>query len=251
MNIKNQIMPSLFICHGSPMFVIQKSKYNNFIANLSKSIPTPTAIVVFSAHWESPVQQISSPTNHKLMYDFYGFPQELYEVQYPGKGDLGIAQEVHELLKNQGITSEFNHKRSLDHGHWSILKIMFPNADIPVIGMSLDDQLDNESLYNIGKALVPLREKGVLIIGSGSTIHSHKKMKDEEKAEFDEWIEKQLLSWNKEEMFKYHEKCPHVKTAVPSPEHFVPVLIAMGAGELEKKATLLWEEHGSTSWRFD
>lgn len=257
------LMPSLFIAHGSPMIVIEKNPYVDFLASLHKTFKKPEAIVIFSAHWEESVQTISTVDKYSTIYDFYGFPKEMYKLTYPAKGNPALSKEIHELFKENGIKSVFDEKRGLDHGAWTILKIMFPNLDIPVVSLSVNPNSSPEELYKIGSSLAPLREKGVLVIGSGVTVHNLGKVSFHDKnaadkwaVAFDDWLVKNIKEWNTSELFQYRKKAPHAKEAVPTPEHFIPLILAMGAGANTKQTSVINKhyEYGSLSYlcfRFD
>jgi len=243
-------MPSLFIAHGSPMIIIEKNKYVDFLTSFPKTLKKPEAIVIFSAHYEEPIQTISTANQYSTIYDFYGFPKEMYKITYPAKGNPTLAKEIHGLFKDNGIKSVFDEKRGLDHGAWTILKIMYPNLDVPVVSLSLNPNAPLEELYKIGASLAPLREKGVLIIGSGVTVHNFNKInfedenaKDKWAASFDDWLIKNMKDWNTSDLFEYRKKAPHAKDAVPTAEHFVPLILAMGAGANTKQSSVIYREY--------
>lgn len=260
-------MPAFFIGHGGPTLVAEKGPYIDYLKRFRKTIPKPEAIIIFSAHWEESTQTIGYVFNeYPTIYDFSGFPSEFYKMKYPAPGAPKLAQEVHDLLKKNGIKSQGDFKRGLDHGAWTVLKLMYPEADIPVVSMSVNTWGAPEEMYKIGLSLAPLRERGVLIIGSGATVHNFG-MADFSKQgnakpakfakEFNDWLDKQLKEWNTEEMFNYAKKAPNVKIAVPRAEHFIPLIYAMGAGGDVKKTTTVQENYvygGGYSymvWRFD
>lgn len=239
------MLPTLFIAHGAPSLAIEQHAYTEFLQRLAVSIPTPKAIVLFSAHWESNVQKISSAIEPEMIYDFYGFSEKLYDMNYPAKGDLTLSLHMKQLLEQEGIRCELDDRRGLDHGAWGPLSIMYPNAQIPVVTMSVNPRLAAEEHYRIGAALGSLREEQVLIIGSGGTVHNLHKLDLYNPVpqlwavEFDEWLAEQLETWNVEALIRYDERAPHVGEAVPTPEHFVPLLVAFGAGDASRNAKLL------------
>lgn len=254
---------SLFLAHGSPMLVIEEHAYTRYLKTLAGSMPRPKAIVVFSAHWESPVQLISGAKEYETIYDFYGFPDELYQMTYPAKGDPELARKIQRLFAEAGIHSEIDHERGLDHGAWSVLKLLYPYADIPVIALSVNPSLGNAQQYEIGKALAALRQDNVLIIGSGGTVHNLRRVEWEAKegeaeswaVEFDDWFRERLADWDLEQIFRYETLAPHAKLAVPRNEHFVPLLLAMGAADETRAARLLHRSYqlGTLSlcvWQF-
>jgi len=259
-----ELMPCFFVSHSGPNLVLDEDSYTDYLRNFSKTIKKPNAIVVFSAHWDEPVQTISLIEKYPTIYDFYGFPKEYYEVTYTPKGDQALAREISEILQKQGIKNQFDKKRGLDHGAWTVLKLMYPNEDIPIVSLSINPDLAPSEIYKIGTALQPLREKGVLIIASGALSHNFSKFdfgagfdcKPAKWAkDFIEWLDKCLKEWKTEDLFDYR-KTPNGKVAAPTPEHFIPLFYAMGAGANKKKATLLHDSYyagtGSYSlWRFD
>jgi len=261
-SIQTDKMPAFFISHGAPTLVIEKNEYTDHLKALPNTFPRPKAIVIFSAHWDSYIQKISNVYQYSTIYDFYGFPDELYKMTYPAYGDYNLAKEIQGLFAANGIPSKLDESRGLDHGAWSVLKIMYPDADIPVIALSVDSKLGLDALYNIGKSLAPLREKGILIIGSGGTVHNLMEVDwdtfgpDKWAVDFDKWIEKRILDWNTSELFEYRKQAPYARKAVPTAEHFVPLILAMGAGDTTRKPSLLYRNYqfGSLSlstWRFD
>jgi 4,5-DOPA dioxygenase extradiol len=235
------------------------------LRGLAGTLPAvPRAIVIWSAHWESAIQLVGSPVRYETIYDFYGFPDELYRLTYPAQGDVSLGMTVQQLLRQEGIACETDDVRGLDHGAWAPLMLMYPQADVPVVALSVHPGLAAEEQYRIGRALAPLREQGVLIVGSGGIVHNLRRLdwsggpngKPMDWAvQFDEWIGEQLETWNREALFDYERRGPHAREAVPTPEHFVPLLLAMGAADDEREAHLLYRDvqFGSLSlacWQF-
>ncbi|WP_042457199.1 DODA-type extradiol aromatic ring-opening family dioxygenase [Neobacillus dielmonensis] len=242
------MIPSLFIAHGSPSLAIEKNEYTQFLNQLGQNLPRPKAIVIFSAHWESNVQQVSMVDQYSTIYDFGGFDPSLYKIKYPAYGSSAIAKEIEELFNQNGISFENETTRGLDHGAWIVLRMLFPNADIPVIAMSVNPNLTPEEQYKIGKSLSELREKDILIIGSGGTVHNLRALKwsDDGKAdswalEFDDWLAYHLEHWDLQSLFNYESLAPNALYAVPpyGREHFIPIFYALGAADNSQKVTLL------------
>jgi 4,5-DOPA dioxygenase extradiol len=256
------MLPSFFIAHGAPSLAIEKHAYTEFLNQLGKELPRPKAIVIFTAHWESTVQQISSVVQYETIYDFSGFQPELYEITYPAKGDLPLSLEIQRLFQDEGIECVLDDKRGLDHGSWAPLHILYPHRDIPVVQLSVNPRLTAEEHYRIGKALEPLREQDILILGSGGTVHNLRRLDwrggdepQEWAVRFDEWIEEQLETWNAEAMNDYENRAPYARDAVPTPEHFIPLILSMGAADGAKKAKLLHRSYqlgtlSLSSWMF-
>lgn len=255
------MLPAFFIAHGSPSIVVEDSEYTKFLVKLGKEIGRPKAIVIFSAHYESKVQMISGVESYNMIYDFYGFTKELYNMEYPVKGNPKLAEEVQLLLKVNGIKSEIDRKRGIDHGAWTILKLMYPQADIPVIILSVNPFLSPKEQFEIGKSISMLREKDVLIIGSGGIVHNLSALKWDMKDvepwafEFNYWAQKNIERWDLNALFDFEIKAPYVEMAVPTKEHFVPLFIAMGASGETGRGTLLKSDFqygnlGLSCWDF-
>ncbi|TLS51250.1 dioxygenase [Paenibacillus antri] len=255
------MMPSYFFAHGAPSIVLEDNEYTRLLRNFKDQTPKPKAIVLFSAHWEEPTQSIGAAETYETIYDFGGFQDELYEMTYPAQSDRSLSEQVQALFSKHGIQSVLNERRGLDHGAWAVLKMLYPEADIPVVAMSVNRLLSNEQQYNIGKALAELREQDVLIIGSGGTVHNLRRLNwrsegiDEWALRFDLWLQDKLESWDTEALFRYRESAPYAEEAVPTSEHFIPLLLAMGTGDSNRQAKLLHRsyQYGNLSlscWRF-
>ncbi|WP_243291576.1 class III extradiol ring-cleavage dioxygenase [Bacillus sp. FJAT-47783] len=249
------MVPSLFLAHGSPMIAVQDNLYTRFLTKLGSSFQ-PKAIVLFTAHWESEVLTISSRDDiYETIHDFYGFPDELFEVQYPAKGSSEVAKIVQSRLEQSGIKTKLDTTRGLDHGSWTILKHLYPEANIPIVPVSVNPFLTAGEQFQIGKALKGLGEEDILVIGSGATIHNLRDLKwgqtspERWSVEFDDWLIQHIVEKNEEKLTQYEELAPHVKRAVPRPEHFVPLFIAMGSGALETPVAIFREyEMGTLSY---
>ncbi len=256
------MMPSYFFAHGAPTIVLEDHAYNDFLKSFAANHPKPKGIVVFSAHWEEPVQTVSAVEGkYETIYDFGGFQKELYEMIYPAPGDLALSRKVSVLFAERGIVSAKDEARGLDHGAWAVLKLLYPDADIPVVALSVNRHLSNEQQYEIGRALAELRKDDILIMGSGGTVHNLRQVNwgaagvDSWAADFDKWLEEKLVSWDLPALFRYQELAPQARAAVPTSEHFIPLLLAMGAGDGNRKAELLHRsyQYGNLSlsaWEF-
>jgi 4,5-DOPA dioxygenase extradiol len=256
------MIPSYFIAHGAPSLVLDHNAYTSFLGELAVKNQRPKAIVLFSAHWEENTQSVGTAETFDTIYDFRGFQDELYEVTYPAKGDREIAGLVRTLFAKHGIESTLNEERGLDHGAWAVLQLIYPAADIPVIALSVNRYLSNEEQYALGQALGELREQDIMIIGSGGTVHNLRRVNwDTDAADtwavaFDNWLQEKLEAWDTESLFRYHELAPYAAEAVPTNEHFIPLLLAMGAGDQGKEAKLLHRsyQYGNLSlscWEFN
>ena len=258
------MLPSLFIAHGAPLIAIENNVYTQFLTQLGQSMPRPKAIVLFSAHWESKTQKVSNVDTYSTIYDFGGFDPALYTIQYPAKGDQQVAKEIEDLFNQNGVPFEIETNRGLDHGAWVVLRLLYPNGDIPVIAMSVNPNLTPEEQYKIGKSLTALREKDILIIASGGTVHNLRAVKwadngevDPWALEFDDWLGYHLNHWDLDSLFKYESLAPSAQLAVPQygNEHFIPLFYALGAADDKRKATMLHRSfrYGNLShsvWQF-
>lgn len=222
------MLPSLFISHGSPMLALNKTPAHAFLRELGKRF-SPKAVVVVSAHWESPTLKISISAKPETIHDFGGFPQALFECQYPAPGEPVLAERLALLLGAERV------ERGLDHGAWVPLSLMFPDADVPVVSLSLPTRWGNAELVTLGERLSTLREEGVLVIGSGSLTHNLYEIMPQESPmpawvdEFATWVNDRLIANDRQALLSW-ECAPKARENHPTPEHFQPLLVAMGAG---------------------
>ncbi|HTG71807.1 MAG TPA: class III extradiol ring-cleavage dioxygenase [Candidatus Udaeobacter sp.] len=242
-------MKPLFLAHGSPMLAVEQNEYSRFLEQTGAGLK-PDAIVIFTAHWETEVVTISSKDDeYETIYDFYGFPDELYKVKYPAKGSTKVAVLVGQLLKNSGIPAAYDTNRGLDHGSWTMLKHMFPKADIPVVQVSVNPYRSAEEQYRIGEALRRLGSQNILLIGSGVTVHNLRAVKwgqqepESWAVEFDEWLIEKMNKHDLNSLFQYEQLAPHAKMAVPRAEHFVPLYIALGSGRAEAAPEVIYRSY--------
>ena len=254
------MMPSLFLSHGTPLLALEKNSYTEFLKTYKKEVGKPTAIVILSAHWENNEQFVSAVKKHEIIYDYFGFPED-FQITYPASGCLELSDKVLTLLSRVGIWGELDERRPLDHGAWGPLHLMYPEADIPIVSLSISSDLPFEKQYEIGKILGSLKRNNVLIIGSGGIVNNFSQIQpDMFVAEgwaigFENWVEEQILKWDVDSLFSYEEIAPYSSDAVPSKEHFIPLIIAMGAGDANKKPKLLHRtfQYGNlslTAWEF-
>ncbi|KQO10729.1 DODA-type extradiol aromatic ring-opening family dioxygenase [Paenibacillus sp. Leaf72] len=256
------MMPAYFFAHGAPSIVLENNGYTALLKSFKEQTPKPKAIVLFSAHWEQTVQTVGAAPAYSTIYDFSGFQDELYQMTYPAEGKRQLSEDIQALFAEHGIPSVLDEERGLDHGAWAVLKLIYPDADIPVVALSVNRYLTNEQQYEIGKALAALREQDVLIIGSGGTVHNLRKLNwqsegiDEWAEAFDNWLQSKLEAWDLPALFNYRELAPFAQEAVPTSEHFIPLLLAMGSGDKNRQATLLHRsyQYGNLSlscWKFN
>jgi 4,5-DOPA dioxygenase extradiol len=230
-------MPALFVGHGSPMNAIENNVFSQYWKSLGQSLPTPTAILCISAHWETRGTQITAMSAPQTIHDFGGFPQALFDVQYPALGSPSLAAETAELLKPEPV--ELSHQWGLDHGCWSILTTMFPQANIPVLQLSLDINKTPAQHYELSQQLVSLRHKGVLIIGSGNIVHNLGMIAWDKMSLPDygyDWaiqarneMKSYISDFNHNALSKASNHSREWQLAIPTPEHYLPLLYTLGA----------------------
>lgn len=224
-------LPVLFQAHGAPP-LLDDAPWMRELADWGAALPRPRAILVVSAHWESAPLSIGAERPVPLIYDYYGFPDRFYQLQYPSPGAPDVAQRIRELMRTAGVATTDAPDRGLDHGVYIPLLCMYPAADIPVLEISLPSQ-DPVELFAIGRALAPLREEGVLIIGSGFLTHNLRALSLRETpawaSELDEWVAGVLARRDHDALLDYRVKAPGVLESLPTHEHFVPVIVSAGA----------------------
>jgi 4,5-DOPA dioxygenase extradiol len=226
-------MPVLFVGHGSPMNAIEDNEFSRAWTEAGKSLPRPKAILCVSAHWEADGTQVTAMEKPRMIYDFYGFPPELYAATYPAPGSPEFAERVRSLL---GPATGADLEWGFDHGTWSVLKRLFPKADVPVIQLSLDVRKSPQEHYDVGTKLKALRDEGVLIVGSGNIVHNLRMVMWEEKAydwavEFDEKVRQWILDDDHESIIHYEKHGRAAALAINSAEHYKPLLYVLGAKE--------------------
>ncbi|NVK20117.1 MAG: dioxygenase [Methylocystaceae bacterium] len=226
------MMPSLFISHGSPTILIEKDSVGRaFLSGLAEKYERPKAILVVSAHWETLKPMVTSAENLKTIHDFYGFPQTLFDMEYPAKNDGVLSAQLQDML---GAVAE--PVRGLDHGAWSVLKLMYPEADIPVVQLSLQSQQPPVYHYDIGKNLSGLRKDGVMIIGSGATTHNLGAIRwnslrpDDWAQAYEDWMVEKVEANDQDALINAEKEAPSFEMSHPRDEHWLPFYVAMGAG---------------------
>jgi len=238
--------PLLFIGHGSPMNAIEENEFTKNFNKMANEIEKPKAIICISAHWFIEGTKITAMEKPKTIHDFGGFPEELYKIEYGADGDIELAKEVQKLL--HPIKADLDTNWGLDHGTWSVLRHMYPNADIPVIQISIDYTKPAQYHFNLAKKLSSLREKGVLIIGSGDIVHNLNEIDFENIETYDfgyDWarrvqknINENILSGNFESLINYEKQGDDFKLAVPTPDHYLPLIYILGLKENNEKIEL-------------
>ncbi|MGA9212455.1 4,5-DOPA dioxygenase extradiol [Kaistella sp.] len=243
-------MPVLFLGHGSPMNAIEENEFVQGFRNISKEIPKPNAILCISAHWFTNGTFVTAMEMPRTIHDFYGFPKELFDVNYPAPGNPELAAETKELLLPNLV--EEDHNWGLDHGAWSVIKHLYPNADIPVIQLSIDYTKPAQYHFDLAKKLSKLREKGILIIGSGNIVHNLR-MVDyrnidtvgfgydwaiEAREKTNNWI----VDGNFQNLIDYEKQGTFLQTAVPTPDHYLPLIYSLGLKEKSENLSLFNDE---------
>lgn len=248
----NPRAPAIFIGHGSPLNAIEENEYNRTWHHIGESIPKPKAIISISSHWQTEKTAITGDLHPQTIHDFWGFPQELFNVEYRAHGSPELVERVKQILPEL----EIDFKWGLDHGTWTVLHPMFPTASIPVVQLSLGQKLDFPSHYEIGQALRPLRDEGVMILGSGNIVHNLREAVFSDAAfdwavEYDEMV-KQWISKREDQLIvslNGHGKAAML--SVNSGEHYAPLLYVLGASDPEEPQQFYCEKviQGSVSMR--
>jgi 4,5-DOPA dioxygenase extradiol len=231
-----EMMPVLFLGHGSPMNAIEENEFVMGFRKTAASLPKPNAILCISAHWFTRGTKVTAMAQPRTIHDFGGFPQALFDVQYPAKGSPALAGETQELLRPLAV--EADHQWGLDHGAWSVLIHLYPKADMPVIQLSIDYTKGPEYHFALAKQLQVLRSRGILIVGSGNIVHNlglvDFRNLDKDNYGFDWAIESRnkinhwLLEGNYAPLLKYEQQGTAIRLAVPTPDHYLPLIYALG-----------------------
>jgi 4,5-DOPA dioxygenase extradiol len=235
----NTRMPVLFVGHGSPLYAIEDNQWSRAFRSFSTLAPRPRAILMISAHWFTNGTFVTSNENPPTVHDFYGFPQELNEVEYSAPGDVNLARQVRRLIGEDRV--ELNSDWGLDHGTWSVLRWMYPNADVPVVELSIDRNLTPSQHFELVRALHPLREEGVLIVGSGNVTHNLRDFMTRSQAgdesipdwakRFDDRLRDILLARDTKALLDLWPLSEDARHSHPSPEHFLPIIYTYAASD--------------------
>jgi len=233
MNSAAKRLPAIFFGHGSPMNTLDDNRYTQAWARLGAMTGKPKAILAISAHWYTRGTAVTAMERPKTIHDFYGFPQELFDVQYPAHGDPALAERVLKLLAPLDVG--LDQSWGLDHGTWSVLKHAFPKADVPVVQLSIDATQPAAFHYELGSRLAPLRDEGVLIAGSGNVVHNLRVMGRNGGAPYDwavrfnNYVRSALTAQQYQRLVAYDEAGEDARLSVPTPEHYLPLLYVLGA----------------------
>ena len=251
------MIPSLYISHGSPMTVLTESPARDFLKSLASLIDRPQAIVVASAHWETDTPRLSAPPRNSTIHDFYGFPPALYELRYNAPGAPALASDIAHMLGKAGFSCDIDHERGLDHGAWVPLLLAYPEANIPVLQLSLQTHQGPRHHLALGAALAPLREAGVLILGSGSFTHDLRRFRHglpeldapetQDVTAFSTWMDEKIQAGDVPALLDYRRLAPFAAEEHPTEEHLLPLYVALGAAGAKPVATRL---HSSVEFGF-
>ena len=239
-------MPVLFLGHGSPMNAIDENEFVAGFRNVAKGIPKPNAILCVSAHWETKGTFVTAMEKPTTIHDFGGFPKALYDVQYPAPGSPALAQEAKDIIKTTNVG--LDDRWGLDHGAWSVIRHLYPKADVPVIQLSLDYSQAPQFHYDLAKEIASLREKGVLIIGSGNMVHNLR-MVAWDKINTDDYgydwavtasdkMKKFILNGDHKQLINFRGQGKEFELAIPTPEHYLPLLYALALKEENETVSL-------------
>lgn len=228
-------MPAIFVGHGNPMNIVRHNRWTEGWRSLGATIPRPRAILAVSAHWYLPATMLTAMPHPRTIHDFGGFPQELYEVRYTAPGDPALAGRVRDVLAP--IPVELDEERGLDHGAWSVLYHIFPEADIPVVQLSIDRTQPPSFHYEIGKLLAPLRNEGVLLLGSGNLVHNLQTYEWDRPdigafdwaSRFEEKVRGLLQAGKDAQLIDYPAMGSEAKLSVPTPDHYLPLPYVLGS----------------------
>jgi 4,5-DOPA dioxygenase extradiol len=231
-------MPSVFVSHGAPNLVLHEAPARRFLEALGRSLPRPRAILVVTAHWESEEAQAGGAIAPSTIHDFGRFDDRLFQMRYSAPGDPALAAQAVALLHQTGLPAAIDPRHGLDHGVWVPLMLMFPEADIPVVPFSVQPHLGAAHSYRVGRALAPLRDEGVLVMGSGSYTHDLSRFRGrpldgaapDDVAAFSGWFDAALMTGRTDDLLAYRARAPHAEENHPTEEHLLLLFVAMGAG---------------------
>lgn len=230
-----QAMPAIFFGHGNPMNAILDNAYTRKWSEMGRTLPRPRAILAVSAHWYLPATLVTAGSTPRTIHDFGGFPRPLYEVRYPAPGDADLVQRVQKLLAPLEVGAD--QQWGLDHGTWSVLVHVFPRADIPIVQLSIDESQPAAFHYELGRRLAPLRDEGILIVGSGNLIHNlhayawgqHPVEPFDWAVRFERLVRELMTSGNHQPLINYETLGRDAMLAAPTPDHYIPLLYVLGA----------------------
>jgi 4,5-DOPA dioxygenase extradiol len=256
-NTHTPLMPALFVGHGNPMNAIVETSFVAAWRETAARLPRPRAILCISAHWESEGSFVTSMAHPKTIHDFYGFPDELYRVQYTAPGSPELAERVQKLVGSTAVRLDEGYSWGLDHGAWSVLRRMYPEADIPVVQLSLDRSQHPRFHYDLAAELFPLRREGILVLGSGNLVHNLRLLDWDANspypwaAEFDRLAAELILAGEHDRLVAYPALGEAALLAIPTNEHYLPLLYALALQQPGEEVAFFAEGvvYGSISMR--
>ena len=230
-----QVLPAIFFGHGNPLNAVLENRYTAAWRQIGTEVSRPKAILSISAHWFVPGTGVTISTSPRTIHDFGGFPQELYQVQYPAPGDPALARRVQNMLKPLPVG--FDDSWGLDHGTWSVLRHVYPNADVPVVQLSIDEAQPASVHFEIGRRLAPLRAEGILIVGSGNLVHNlhayawgrHMPDPYDWAIRFEEEAKQMMIAGEYKPLIDYESLGPEAMLSIPTPDHYLPLLYVIGS----------------------
>jgi len=242
-------LPTLFLSHGSPMHAVDAGGAGQAWRALADTLPRPRAVLIASAHWETALPMLTGAEKLETIHDFGGFPDELYRIRYDAPGAPELAHEAAALLREAGMTPSVNACRGIDHGAWVPLKWMYPARDVPVVQLSVQPHLGTAHHLALGRALAPLAERGVLVIGSGHVTHNLRDWFAGRGAsatlpyvtQFAGWLEQKLAARDVDAVVAYRDQAPGAERAHPTDEHFLPLFVALGAAGEDARAEKVYD----------
>lgn len=229
------MLPALFVSHGAPTLPLEDTPAREFLTGLGRTLPRPEVILAVSAHWDTDAPALNAVVENRTIHDFYGFPQALYEMRYAAPGAPAIAAKLSGMLEEAGLAVRIDTARGLDHGAWVPLMLMYPEADIPVLQLSIQSRRGAAHHIALGRALRPFRDRG-LILGSGGFVHNlsalewHGGIEPEWSRRFSDWMHAAIMERRDEDLADYRRRAPDALRAHPTEDHLMPLFVAYGAG---------------------
>ena len=242
--------PVLFVSHGAPTFALDPGRLGPQLTALGAALPRPAAVLVVSPHWMTPQVRVATAAAPDTIHDFGGFPRPLYEIQYPAPGAPALAARTVEVLRDAGWTADTDTQRGFDHGAWVPVRFLFPDADVPMFQVSMPSRLDEAGAYALGQALAPLRDEGVLVVGSGSLTHNLYEFRASHEGDaayakaFSGWVHDTLTRPDHASLLQTMVLAPDAQRAHPSLDHLLPLMVAAGAAGAD--APVQWLDGGIT-----
>ena len=254
-----QTLPTLFISHGSPMHAINAGAAGEAWAALTKKLPKPKAVLMVTAHWETNLPMLSGAAKPSMIYDFGGFPESLYKINYAAPGSPDVAAKAQALLKGAGFTAGIDGCRGFDHGTWVPLLKMYPDADVPIVQLSVQTAMNPRHHVEVGRALAPLTKEGVLIVGSGHLTHNLRDWMQSRgqtsrapyAQKFQSWVFDRLLAHDVDALAAYRGNAPDAVRAHPTEEHFLPLFVALGAAGEDAEPERVFDGFEGTALAMD